>query len=139
EEGGLVVCLPAVQQGSHEHFLAHFRAWLALDFALSGQADEAFGQVSKVDTVTVSDGTRLVLGMAQAVLLVKQAGPDAKTGAFKEAKDVLRVAAAACAPKDVPAGAARAYRRVVSCVAGEAGALTAKLWAVWQRLAPWVK
>ncbi|QJW95641.1 hypothetical protein [Frigoriglobus tundricola] len=34
---------------------------------------------------------------------------------------------------------ARAYRRVVACVAGEAGTLAARLWAVWQRVAPWVK
>ncbi len=139
DERAADVCRAAVRLGGPEDVLADFRAWLALDLALSGQTAEATAHTAKIDAVLVSDSTRLVLAMAQAVVLMKQAGPDGKAGAFKEAKDALRVAAAACSAKDVPAGAARAYRRVVSCVAGEAGVLTAKLWAVWQRLAPWVK
>ncbi len=139
DERAADVCRAAVKLGGSEDVLADFRAWLALDLALSGQPDEAIAHTAKIDAVTVSDAPRLILAMAQAVVMVKQAGPDGKASAFKEAKEALRVAAAACAAKDVPAGAARAYRRVVSCVAGEAGALTAKLWAVWQRIAPWVK
>ena len=139
DERAADVCRAAVKLGGAEDVLADFRAWLALDLALSGQTAEATAHTAKIDPVTVPDSTRLILAMAQAVVMVKQAGPDGKAGAFKEAKDTLRVAAAACAAKDVPAGAARAYRRVVSCVAGEASALTAKLWAVWQRIAPWVK
>ncbi len=139
DERATDVCRAAVKLGGPDEVLADFRAWLALDLALSGQSAEAGEHIAKVDAVTAPDGTRLVLAMAQAVVMVRQAGPDGKAGAFKEAKEMLRVAAAACASKDVPAGAARAYRRVVSCVAGEAGALTAKLWAVWQRIAPWVK
>jgi hypothetical protein len=72
-------------------------------------------------------------------MMVRQAGPDGKAGAFAEAKEHLKAASAACTAKDVPAGAARAYRRVVSCISGEAGGLSAKFWAVWQRVAPWVK
>jgi hypothetical protein len=139
DERAADVCRAAVKLGGPEEALAEFRAWLALDLALSGQPDEAGAHAARVDAVAASDATRLVLAMAQAVVMVKQAGPDGKPGAFREAKEVLRVAAAACAPKDVPAGAARAYRRVVSGVAGEAAGLSAKLWAVWQRLAPWVK
>lgn len=139
DERALDVCRAAVRLGGPEELLAEFRAWLALDLALSGQGAEAAGHVTRVDTVTASDATRLILAMAQAVMLVKQAGPDGKGAAFKDAKDTLRVAGGACAAKDVPPGAVRAYRRVVSCVAGEAGTLSAKLWAVWQRLAPWVK
>ncbi|MBY0456100.1 MAG: hypothetical protein K2V38_02050, partial [Gemmataceae bacterium] len=48
DERALDVCRAAVKLGGPEEILADFRAWLALDFALSGQADEAFGQVSKV-------------------------------------------------------------------------------------------
>ncbi|MDY3558737.1 hypothetical protein R5W23_005894 [Gemmata sp. JC673] len=139
DERALDVCRAAVRLGGSEELLAEFRAWLALDLALSGQPAEAATHVARVDGVTASDATRLIVAMAQAVMLIKQAGPDGKGAAFKEAKDTLRVAAGACATKDVPPGAARAYRRVVSCVAGEAGTLSAKLWAVWQRLAPWVK
>jgi hypothetical protein len=77
--------------------------------------------------------------MAEAVIMVRSAGPGGKSAAFREAKEHLKTAAGACTAKDVPAGASRAYRRVVSCVAGEAYTLGAKLWAMWQRVAPWVK
>jgi cellulose synthase operon protein C len=73
------------------------------------------------------------------VLMVRRAGPGGRSAAFRESKAHLKSAAGSCASSDVPAGAARAYRRVVSCVSGAAGTLSAKLWAVWQRLAPWVK
>jgi tetratricopeptide (TPR) repeat protein len=139
DERAVDVCRAAVKMGGPDEVLADFRAWLALDLALSGQPAEAAAHTAKIDTVTAPDGTRLVLAMAEAVMMVRQAGPDGKSAAFKEAKEHLKTAAAACSPKDVPAGAARAYRRVVSCVAGEAGTLTAKLWAIWQRVAPWVK
>jgi tetratricopeptide (TPR) repeat protein len=139
DERAVEVCRAAVRLGGAEEILADFRAWLALDLALSGQPAEASAHAAKIDTVTATDGTRLILAMADAVLMVRQAGPGGKSGAFREAKEHLKTAAAACASRDVPAGAARAYRRVVSCVAGEAGTLTARLWAVWQRVAPWVK
>lgn len=139
DERAVEVCRAAVRLGGPEEILADFRAWLALDLALSGQPSEASAHTTKIDTVTAGDGTRLILAMADAVVMVRQAGPGGKPGAFREAKEHLKTAAAACTAKDVPAGAARAYRRVVSCVAGEAGTLAARLWAVWQRVAPWVK
>ena len=139
DERAVEVCRAAVRLGGPEEVLADFRAWLALDLALSGQPADATVHTARIDTVLAPDGTRLILAMAEAVIMVRQAGPDGKSAAFKEAKEHLKTAAAACAPKDVPAGAPRAYRRVVSCVAGEAGTLTAKLWAIWQRVAPWVK
>jgi hypothetical protein len=139
DERAVEVCRAAVRLGGSEEVLADFRAWLSLDLALSGQPSEASAHGAKIDTVTASDGTRLILAMAEAVVMVRQAGPGGKSGAFREAKEHLKTAAAACTSKDVPAGAARAFRRVVSCVAGEAGTLTARLWAVWQRVAPWVK
>jgi predicted Zn-dependent protease len=139
DERALEVCRAAVKLGGPDDVLADFRAWLALDLALSGQTAEAAAHTARVDSVLVPDGTRLVLAMAEAVLMVRQAGPEGKASAFKEAKDHLKTASAACSAKDTPAGAARAWRRVVSCVSGEAHGLTAKLWAVWQRLAPWVK
>lgn len=133
------VCRAAVKLGGPDEVLADFRAWLALDLALGDQTAEAAAHAARIDTVTVSDGTRLVLALAEAVLMVRQAGPGAKGAAFREAKGHLRAAAGSCAAGDVPAGAARAYRRVVSCISGAAGTLGAKLWAVWQRVAPWVK
>ena len=115
------------------------RASLAGIYLNRRQHAEAAAHTAKIDSVLVSDGTRLVLAMAEAVLMVCQAGPGGKAAAFREAKEHLKSAAGSCASKDVPAGAARAYRRVVSCVAGEAGTLGAKLWALWQRVSPWVK
>jgi hypothetical protein len=139
DERALEVCRAAVKLGGPDEVLADFRAWLALDLALSGQTAEAAAQAGKVDTVTASDGTRLVLAMADAVLMVRRAGPGGKAAAFAEAKENLKAACAACGGKDVPAGAARAYRRVISAIAGDAGSFNATLWALWQRVSPWVK
>jgi tetratricopeptide (TPR) repeat protein len=139
DERAVEVCRAAVKLGGPEEVLADFRAWLALDLALSGQPAEAAAHTAKIDSIMVSDGTRLILAMAEAALMVCQAGPGGKSAAFREAKEHLKSAAGACGAKDVPAGAARAYRRVVSCVSREAGTLGAKLWALWQRIAPWVR
>jgi tetratricopeptide (TPR) repeat protein len=139
DERALEVCRAALKLGGPEETLADFRVWLALDLALSGQPAEAATHTTKVDTVTASDGTRLILAMAEAVMMVRSAGPDGKAAAFSEAKENLKAASAACAAADVPAGAARVYRRVVSCISGEASGFGATLWALWQRVAPWVK
>jgi tetratricopeptide (TPR) repeat protein len=133
------VCRAAVRLGGPDDVLAEFRAWLALDLALSGQAAEAREQLGRVDAVAIPDGTRLVLALAEAAVMVKQAGPGGKAAAFAEAKAHLKTAAGSCAAKDVPAGAARAYRKVAARIAADAGTLGARVWALWQRLAPWVK
>ena len=139
DDKAVEVCRAAVRLGGPDEQLADFRAWLALDLALSGQAEEAAGQVAKVDAVTAADGTRLVLSLAEAVVMVRRAGPGGKAAAFAEAKEHLKAAAGSCAPSDVPVGAGRAYRKVVSRLASDAGTLGAKLWALWQRVVPWVK
>lgn len=139
DDRALEVCRAAVRLGGPDEVLAEYRAWLALDLALSGQADEATGQASKVDAVTVADGTRLVLAMAEAVVLVARAGPGGKAAAFAEAKEHLRVAAGSCGPDEVPTGADRAFRRTVAHLAAAAGTLRARAWALGQRLRPWVR
>ncbi len=139
DDKAMEVCRAAVKLGGPDDVLAEFRAWLALDLALSGQPDEASALVSRVDTVTVPDGTRLVLAMTEAVLMVSRAGPGGKSSAFAEAKDHLRSAAAAFGPRGFPAGTARAYRKVVKKLAADTGTLGAKLWALWQRFFPWVR
>jgi tetratricopeptide (TPR) repeat protein len=139
DDKAIEVCRAAVKLGGPDELLADFRVWLALDLALSGQAEEASTQIGKVDAVTVSDGTRLVLALAEAAVMVQRAGPGGKAAAFSEAKEHLRTAAGSCAPREVPVGAGRAYRKVVSRLSADAGTLGAKLWALWQRVAPWVK
>jgi hypothetical protein len=139
DDKAVEVCRAAVRLGGPDELLADFRAWLALDLALSGQAEEAAAQAARVDTVTVPDGTRLVLALAEAAVMVSRAGPGGKAAAFAEAKEHLKAAAGSVAAKDVPPGAARAYRKVVARIASDAGTLAARLWAVWQRLVPWVK
>jgi tetratricopeptide (TPR) repeat protein len=133
------VCRAAVKLGGPDGTLADFRAWLALDLALADQIEESSTHIAKVDTVTTPDGTRLVLAMAEAVMMVATAGPGGKSAALAEAKDHLRSAAAACAAGGAPAGAARAYRKVVRKITAATGTLAAKLWGLWQRLSPWVK
>jgi tetratricopeptide (TPR) repeat protein len=139
DDKALEVCRAAVKLGGPEEVLAEFRAWLAVDLALSGQPEEAAGQIARVDTATLGDGPRLVLSLAEAVVMVLRAGPGGKAAAFAEAKDHLRAAAGSCATRDVPAGAGRVYRRVVARLAADAGTVAAKLWAVWQRVAPAVR
>ncbi len=139
DDRAIEVCRAAVRVGGPDETLAEFRAWLALDFALSGQAEEAAAQVAKVDAVTVPDGTRLILSLAQALLMVLQAGPGGKSAAFVEAKELLHNAAGSCPAAKVPVGSKRAYRKVVARISGEAGSVAARIWAVRQRLSPWVK
>ncbi|QDU18171.1 hypothetical protein [Urbifossiella limnaea] len=139
DDKALDVCRAAVRLGGPEELLAEFRVWLAVDLALSGQAEDAEGQIARVDLPTLGDGPRLVLTLAEAVLMLLRAGPGGKAAAFAEAKDHLKTAAAACAAKDVPAGAGRAYRRTVARLAAEVGTVGARLWATWQRVAPAVR
>ncbi len=139
DDRAVEVCRAAIRVGGPDPALAEFRAWIALDLALSGQAEEAAAQVTRVDSVTVSDGVRLVLALAEAAIMVRRAGPGGKAAAFAEAKEHLRTAAGSCAPKDTPVGIGRAYRKVVGRIASDAGTLSARLWAIWQRVSPWVK
>lgn len=139
DDKAVEVCRAAVRIGGADELLADFRVWLALDLALSGQVQEASAQMAKVDAVTVSDGTRLILSLAEAVVMVQQAGPGGRAAVFAEAKEHLKAASGSCAAREVPVGAKRAYRKVVGRIASDVGTLGAKLWAVWQRFAPWVK
>jgi hypothetical protein len=77
--------------------------------------------------------------MTESVLMVARAGPAGKSVAFAEAKDHLRTAAGACASRGFPKGSGRAYQKVVRKLAAEVCTINAKLWAIWQRLVPWVK
>jgi len=116
-----------------------FRAWLAVVAAVQGQTGTATEQLKAIDPLGLSDGTKLWLAFAEAVVMVQQAGPAGKKLAFTEAKDHLRTAAAACASKDVPPGAARWYRKVIERIAQDAGTLPARTWSWWQKVNPWVK
>jgi hypothetical protein len=116
-----------------------FRAWLALSAASAGRTEEASEHLRAVDQLGLSDGLKLVLAMAEALVMVQQAGPAGKRQAFAEAKEHLHVAAGACASKDVPPGAARWFRKAADRLATDAGHLPAKLWAWWQRVQPWVR
>ena len=133
------VCRAAVKLGGPDAILADFRAWLALDLALADRIEEAAAQISRVDSVTIPDGTRLILAMAEAVVMVATAGPGGKVAALAEAKDHLRSASAACTAGGTPPGAGRAYRKVVRKLTAATGTLAARAWGLWQRVSSWVK
>jgi hypothetical protein len=116
-----------------------FRAWLALSAAVAGRTEEAAAHLRAVDALGQSDGVKLLLAMAEALVMVQQAGPGGKAQAFREAKDHLHAAAGACAARDVPPGAARWFRKAADRLAADAATLPARAWALWQRLQPWVK
>jgi tetratricopeptide (TPR) repeat protein len=138
DEKALEVCRAAVRLGGPDETLSDFRVWLALDLALSGQTEEAAGHIGRVDGVTSADGTRLILAFAEALVMVQQAGPAGQAAAFREAKEHLKTAAGAVLAKDIPAGAGRAYRKLVSRLAADAGTISARAWALWQRVRPLV-
>jgi len=111
-----------------------FRAWLALSAAVAGRTEEAGDHLKAVDRVGQPDGVKLLLAMASALVAVR-----AEAGAFAEARENLKAAAGACEPADVPPGAARWWRKAADRLAADAGTLAAKLWALRQRVGPWVK
>ncbi len=133
------VCRAAVRLGGPDEVLADFRAWLALDLALNDQMDDATSQITRVDTVVVADGTRLVLALAESLLMVTRAGPGGKSAAFTEAKDHIKSTAAAITSGGFPIGAGRTYQKLVRKIAADVGTLSAKCWAFSQRFWPWVK
>ncbi|CAN5396834.1 hypothetical protein BH11PLA2_BH11PLA2_18380 [soil metagenome] len=118
---------------------AELLGWLALNDVIEGNTSDAAKALSGIDRIGLPDGTRLLIVLAEAAVMVQQAGPDAKTAAFAEAKEHLKAAAGACASSDVPIGLAKWYKRLVTRLACDAGSLNAKMWATWQKLRPWVK
>jgi len=139
DDKALDVCRAGVRLGEENENLVEFRVWLALDLALSGQTAEAAAQATNVDGVAVSDGNRLILAFAQALVMVQQAGPEGKASAFSDAKDHLKSAAGSVISAEIPIGAGRAYRRVVAKLVEDAGSFGARIWSLRQRLRPWVK
>ena len=135
---GDVAC-DVIAQTDPDEPLPDFRAWLALSAAVEGRTEEAAAQLRAVDQLGQTDGLKLLLAMAEALVMVQQAGPAGKRQAFADAKEHLHTAADACAAKDVPPGAARWYHKVTERLASDAGTLPAKIWAWWQRALPWVK
>ena len=55
DDKAIEVCRAVVKLGGPDEVLGDFRAWLALDLALSGQAEEASAQAVRVDAVTAAD------------------------------------------------------------------------------------
>lgn len=139
DDKAMEVCRAAVRLAQPEDDVAEFRAWLALDLALSGQTAEAAAHLAEVDGVVVPDSLRLILVLAEAMIIVQQAGPEAKSSAFRDAKDHLTTAVGSIAPSDLPVGIGRIYRRVVARLVRDVGTFTAKLWAIQQRLWPLLK
>ncbi len=119
--------------------LAEHRSWVALDTALEGQSEEATVLLNQVDRIGLPDRIRLVVAIADALIMVLRAGPDAKKDAFIEAKDHLFTSAGSCHPADVPPGLMRRYRKVVKRIAEEASHFQAKIWAWWQQSRPWLR
>jgi tetratricopeptide (TPR) repeat protein len=135
----LAVCRGALALGGAADGPADFRAWLALAFAVEGNAVLAAEHLAAVDAVGRPDGVRLVLALADALVKVQQAPPAGKRAAFADAQEAIRVAAGACAADDRPPGVGRWYRRAVARLAADAGGLAAGLWALGQRVRPWVR
>jgi hypothetical protein len=134
----LAACRGGLEAGPPPDVAAEFRGWLALAAVEAGDTTAAATYLKGLDQIGLPDSVKLVLAMAEAVLMVKQAGPDGKAAAFAEAKEHLKAAAGACPETARPPGTGRWYKRVVNAIAAEAGTVNAKVWAVWQKVRPWV-
>ncbi|QEL16126.1 tetratricopeptide repeat protein [Limnoglobus roseus] len=133
------VAKAAAQMPGPPAVLADFRGWLALEAAVAGHAEEAGTLLSSIDRVGLPDRVRLVVAVAEALVMVQRAGPEAKPAAFSDAKEHLHAAAGACAAADVPPGLARWFKVATKRLAADTGGFAAKLWAWWQQSRPWVK
>jgi hypothetical protein len=133
----LAACRGGLQANPPPDVAAEFRGWLALAAAEGGDPVGAANYLKGLDQLGLPDSVKLVLAMAEAVLMVMQAGLEGKSAAFAEAKDHLKTAIGACPESARPPGTERWYKRVVAAIAGETKTLSAKLWATWQRVRPW--
>lgn len=137
DDDALTACREGLKANPPPDVAAEFRGWLALAAAVGGDTAGAAGFLKGLDQLGLPDSVKLVLAMAEAVLMVRQAGPDGKSAAFAEAKDHLKTAAGACPESARPPGTGRWYRKTVSAITAETGTLAAKSWAFWQRVRPW--
>jgi tetratricopeptide (TPR) repeat protein len=63
-----------------------FRVWLAFEEVLRNNTEEALAQLRLVGKEHLSDITRIVLSMAETLVLIQQTGPRHRRAAFEEAK-----------------------------------------------------
>lgn len=137
DHDALAVCREAIDLGGEPP--VDFLGWLALAAATDGRTTDAAQTLAEIDRIGLPDGTRLLVALAEALVMVQHAGPDAKAAAFAEAREHLRTAAGSCDIADQPLGLARWYRRVVTRLAMDSGLITAKIWAFWQKFRPWIR
>lgn len=135
DHDALAVCREGIELGGEPP--ADLLGWLALAAACDGRTTDAAQSLAQIERIGLPDGTRLLVAMAEALVMIQQAGPDAKAAAFTEAKDHLRTATGSCDASDLPLGISRWYLRVVNRLASDSGLFAAKFWAWWQRLRPW--
>jgi len=131
--------LRAAHQKSPDELLPEMSAWLAIIEATRGNTEAANGFLDDIDPLGLPDGTKLLLAMAESLVMVQQASPAEKAKAFREAREDLKAAAGACPTADVPVGAARWFARVARRLAAEAGGWKAKAWAIWVGVRPLVR
>ena len=104
-----------------------------------GVKDRSCAWVDDIDPLGLPDTTKLLLAMAESLVMVQQANPEEKAKAFREAREDLKAAAGACPPGEVPIGAARWFLKVARRLAADAGGVKAKTWAVWVAVRPWIR
>ena len=114
-------------------------AWLAIGEATRGNTEAASAFIDDIDPLGLPDTTKLLLAMAESLVMVQQAAPEEKTKAFREAREDLKAAAGACPPGEVPIGAARWFLKVARRLAADAGGVSARAWAIWVAVRPWVR
>lgn len=129
----------ALQMRDSSDFPPDFQGWLALLAALDGRTAEAAEYLNATERIGLPDGVKLLFAEAAALVAVQQASAAEKAAVFADARADLRAATAACAQATRPAAAGRWYQRVVARLSRDTGTLTARLWAIKQRLLPWMR
>ena len=126
----------AAVMGHEDDPPAEFAAWRAVFRALAGATDEADEALDSVDPVGQPDAVRLVLSFGESLVAVQRSAD--KPRALEEAKRDLQASIDACRAAEVPPGARRLYPAVVRRLAADAGTWAGTLWALGQRLRPWL-
>jgi cellulose synthase operon protein C len=109
--------------------------WLAFDEAVGGNAAEAAKRLAEVDASRLDATHRYLHGLVEAVLLVQQAPPAERRGAFTQTRQKLRgLAQSGALPAEDRPALRHAYRLCVRRLVHDRGGWVGELWSMWRAL-----
>jgi tetratricopeptide (TPR) repeat protein len=125
------VCYAALQLAAPDVELTEFIAWGALEAALARRPEEAAQLLARLESVNPPPKLLPLNQITRSLLLVFAAGPQGRSLAFREARQLLRQARSHL---HLLPGLLRAYRRAVRLLSHTVATPLARCWAWWQLL-----